>query len=232
MLFQDTLKELRKKKGISQYDLADALNISRSVIAKWETGLTLPSEESIRLLMDYFNVSREELFKNEETETIIVKKNVSISKMKKLIISLSSALVVLIITTIILFTSLMPKSLSKQLDKLGNLEDVKISLYEVSTGERYYLDPDEENIQDKALAMLDTIEYRLYSKNKLVEPAWLGAYTITLEGDITIHINVTHIIVDGNNRAVKEYTNDTFYRVIDLLISSESIEVTDEDFYQ
>ena len=232
MLFQDTLKELRKKKGISQYDLADALNISRSVIAKWETGLTLPSEESIRLLMDYFNVSREELFKNEETETIIVKKNVSISKMKKLIISLSSALVVLIITTIILFTSLMPKSLSKQLDKLGNLEDVKISLYEVSTGERYYLDPDEENIQDKALAMLDTIEYRLYSKNKLVEPAWLGEYTITLEGDITIHINATHIIVDGNNRVIKEYTNDTLFKVIDLLISSESIEVTDEDFNQ
>ena len=192
MLFQDTLKELRKKKGISQYDLADALNISRSVIAKWETGLTLPSEESTRLLMDYFNVSREELFKNEETETIIVKKNVSISKMKKLIISLSSALVVLIITTIILFTSLMPKSLSKQLDKLGNLEDVKISLYEVSTGERHYLDPSEENIQDKTLAMLDTIEYKLYSKNKLVEPAWLGEYTITLEGDITIHIKATH----------------------------------------
>ena len=232
MLFQDTLKELRKKKGISQYDLADALNISRSVIAKLETGLTLPSEESIRLLMDYFNVSREELFKNEETETIIVKKNVSISKMKKLIISLSSALVVLIITTIILFTSLMPKSLSKQLDKLGNLEDVKISLYEVSTGERHYLDPSEENIQDKALAMLDTIEYKLYSKNKLVEPAWLGEYTITLEGDITIHINATCIIVDGNNRVIKEYTNDTLFKVIDLLISSESIEVTDEDFNQ
>ena len=72
MLFQDTLKELRKKKGISQYDLANDLNISRSVIAKWKTGLTLPSEESIRLLMDYFNVSREELFKNKETETIVI----------------------------------------------------------------------------------------------------------------------------------------------------------------
>ena len=232
MLFQDTLKELRKNKGISQYDLANALNISRSVIAKWETGLTLPSEESTRLLMDYFNVSREELFKNEETETIIVKKNVSISKMKKLIFSLSSALVVLIITTIILFTSLMPKSLSKQLDKLGNLEDVKISLYEVSTGERHYLDPAEENIQDKALVMLDTIEYKLYSKNKLVEPAWLGAYTVILEGDVTIYINATFLIVDGNNRAIKEYTNDTLFKVIDLLISSDSIEVTDEDFNQ
>ena len=65
------------------------------------------------------------MFKNEETETIIVKKNASISKMKKLIISLSSALVVLISTTIILFTSLMPKSLSKQLDKLGDLMMLK-----------------------------------------------------------------------------------------------------------
>ena len=220
MLFQDTLKELRKNKGISQYDLADALNISRSVIAKWETGLTLPSEESTRLLMDYFNVSREELFKNEETETIIVKKNVSILKMKKLIISLSSALVVLIATTIILFTSLMPTSLSKQLDKLGDFNDVKISLKETSTGEMYYLDPSEENIQDKALAMLDTIEYKLYSKNKLVEPAWLGEYTVILEGDITIHINAVYIIVDGNNRTVKEYTNDTIHRVIDLLIQN------------
>lgn len=33
MLFQDKFKELRKEKNISQYDLAEALNISRSVIA-------------------------------------------------------------------------------------------------------------------------------------------------------------------------------------------------------
>lgn len=58
MLFQDKLKELRKKNDISQYDLANTLNISRSVIAKWEAGITFPSEESTRLLMDYFNVSR------------------------------------------------------------------------------------------------------------------------------------------------------------------------------
>ena len=102
MNWSKLIKELRKKNGISQYDLANALNISRSVIAKWEAGITLPSEESTRLLMDYFNVSREELFKNEETETIIVKKNVSISRMKKLIISLSSAIGILITITIIL----------------------------------------------------------------------------------------------------------------------------------
>ena len=51
MLFQDKLKELRKNKNISQYDLAKELNISRSVIAKWETGRSLPSDESLDLLI-------------------------------------------------------------------------------------------------------------------------------------------------------------------------------------
>ena len=232
MLFQDTLKELRKKKGISQYDLADALNISRSVIAKWETGLTLPSEESTRLLMDYFNVSREELFYNEETETIIVKKNVSISKMKKLIISLASSLAVLIITLVVVLTSVMPKSLSKQLDKLGDFNDVKISLYDVGTGETYFLDSNETSIHDKTLSLLDAMEYKFYPKYKIVEPAWLGSYTITLEGDITIHINEAYLIIDGENRTVKEYTVNNINKVIDLLISSDSIEFMDENFNQ
>ena len=58
MLFQVRLKELRKTKGISQYDLADALNVSRSVIAKWETGLTLPNDENLKILSDFFGVSR------------------------------------------------------------------------------------------------------------------------------------------------------------------------------
>lgn len=38
MLFKDKLKELRRERGISQYDLEEDLNISRSVIVKWETG--------------------------------------------------------------------------------------------------------------------------------------------------------------------------------------------------
>jgi len=231
MLFQDKLKELRKKKDISQYDLADALNISRSVIAKWETGITLPSEESTRLLMDYFNVSREELFENEETETIIVRKNVSISKLKKVIISLSAALVILIAITIILYTSLTPKSLSKQLDKLGDFAAVKIYLYDENTGITHYLNPDEENFKDKALALLDTVEYKLYSKKAAV-PEWIGSYTIVLEGQIKIEINYAYLTIDGKNRYVKEYTSNTVNKVIDLLISSEGITLTDEDFSQ
>ena len=124
MFFRDRLKELRKNKGISQYDLADALNISRSVVAKWETGLTLPSEESTELLMKYFNISKEELFKNQETEIIIVEKNVSISNMKKIIVSLFIALLVLITTIILLVSFLKPIKTSEGLEyeyfKAGN----------------------------------------------------------------------------------------------------------------
>jgi hypothetical protein len=155
-----------------------------------------------------------------------------VKSMKKLIISLLSLLVILTVTSIILFVSLMPKKLSKDLDKLGDFDDVKIYLHEESTEEKHYLDHNEGNIYHEVLSMLDTIEYKVYSKNKLVDPAYIGEYTITLEGDITIYINASYIIVDGNNQTVKEYTSDTIYKVIDLLISSESIEVLDENFNQ
>lgn len=104
MLFQDKLKQLRKNKNISQYDLANDLNISRSVVAKWETGLTLPSEESILLLMNYFNVSRDELLVDNENEKILVNKNVFISKMKRVIIFLICSLFVVIIVLVIVGT--------------------------------------------------------------------------------------------------------------------------------
>lgn len=102
MLFQDTLKELRKKKGISQYDLADALNISRSVIAKWETGLTLPNEDNINILCEYFDVTKEELMGNFEDQEIITNKNKKLSLFKKIIFILSSLLLITIITIIVL----------------------------------------------------------------------------------------------------------------------------------
>ena len=96
MLFQDTLKELRKNRGISQYDLANDLHISRSVIAKWETGLTLPNEENINILCEYFNVTKEYLMGNFEYQELITNKNKNISLFKKIIFVLASLLIVTI----------------------------------------------------------------------------------------------------------------------------------------
>ena len=42
MLFAETLKKLRMEKGFSQRDLADLVYVTRSTIARWETGSRLP----------------------------------------------------------------------------------------------------------------------------------------------------------------------------------------------
>ena len=61
MDFSHKLKELRQARGISQAELAEALHVSRSAVAKWENGLGMPSEESLSVLANYFAVSKEEL---------------------------------------------------------------------------------------------------------------------------------------------------------------------------
>ena len=55
MNFADKLKELRQEKGISQAKLAEDIFISRSAIAKWENGLGIPNEDSLKLLAEYFD---------------------------------------------------------------------------------------------------------------------------------------------------------------------------------
>lgn len=40
MQFRDKLFQLRKKSGMTQTELAEALNVSRQAISKWEMGVS------------------------------------------------------------------------------------------------------------------------------------------------------------------------------------------------
>lgn len=51
------LKELRKKKGISQLRLATALNTTQNTISRYETGEREPGISELIKIADYFNVS-------------------------------------------------------------------------------------------------------------------------------------------------------------------------------
>lgn len=53
----DNLYNYRKKKGISQEELADKLNVSRQTVSLWETGQTFPSTEKLILLSEILDVS-------------------------------------------------------------------------------------------------------------------------------------------------------------------------------
>lgn len=70
-MLKDKLKELREQKGLSQYELADKIFVSRSTIAKWENGLGMPGKASLESLCDFFEISKEELLKEDDPEIII-----------------------------------------------------------------------------------------------------------------------------------------------------------------
>ena len=55
-MFQDNLKALRKKKGITQEELAARLNVVRQTVSKWEKGLSVPDAELLIRLAEILEV--------------------------------------------------------------------------------------------------------------------------------------------------------------------------------
>ena len=49
MNLADRIQQLRKRKGISQEELADRIGVSRQAVSKWESGQTSPDLEKIVL---------------------------------------------------------------------------------------------------------------------------------------------------------------------------------------
>ncbi|WP_312371094.1 DNA (cytosine-5-)-methyltransferase [Lachnoclostridium sp.] len=55
------IAQLRKRKGVSQQELADFLGVTFQSVSKWETKTTLPDITLLPLIADYFQVSVDEL---------------------------------------------------------------------------------------------------------------------------------------------------------------------------
>lgn len=67
----ETIKRLRRERGITQETLADYMNVSTPAVSKWERGETLPDITMVLPLASYFGVSADELLgfdaaKNEQ----------------------------------------------------------------------------------------------------------------------------------------------------------------------
>jgi len=67
ILFGQTLKHLRKSRGLTQTQLAERLNLSQSQIKNWETDRFQPDLETLISIASFFNVSLDVLvgFSNE-----------------------------------------------------------------------------------------------------------------------------------------------------------------------
>ena len=60
-ILNENIRELRIAQGISQVDLARALNVSKQCVSNWENDNVLPSIEMLVRLADHFGVSTDSL---------------------------------------------------------------------------------------------------------------------------------------------------------------------------
>ncbi|MBQ5592737.1 MAG: helix-turn-helix transcriptional regulator [Clostridia bacterium] len=73
----EKLQALRKGRGLTQEELAQALFVSRTAVSKWESGRGYPSIESLKDISVFFSVSIDELLSGEKLISIAEKENKS-----------------------------------------------------------------------------------------------------------------------------------------------------------
>lgn len=67
----DRLKDLRSQKGVNQDQAAEACNMSRVALARYETGTRVPRAENAARLADYYGVTVDYLLGRDDTPASI-----------------------------------------------------------------------------------------------------------------------------------------------------------------
>lgn len=75
--FHEKLQELRKSRGLTQEELAEALFVSRTAISKWESGRGYPSIDSLKEISKFFSATIDDLLSGEKLISIAEKENKS-----------------------------------------------------------------------------------------------------------------------------------------------------------
>ena len=75
MEFGEKLQALRKSRGLTQEELAEALFVSRTAVSKWESGRGYPSIDSLKELSGFFSVSIDDLLSGDKLISIAQKEH-------------------------------------------------------------------------------------------------------------------------------------------------------------
>lgn len=93
MTLGQKLKEIRKKFGLSQEQLAEIMNVSRQAITKWENDAGIPDVRNLQELSKIFNVTVDYLLNNENKLPVLsMRKVLDKNKYKNKISSYSQIL--------------------------------------------------------------------------------------------------------------------------------------------
>ena len=84
MTLAEKLNEARRQSGLSQEQLAEKLSVSRSAIAKWESGKGMPDVENLKATAKLLNVSVDYLLNDGEAKDIIqIKEAINLDEYEK-----------------------------------------------------------------------------------------------------------------------------------------------------
>ena len=75
MSIGEKLLELRKKKGLSQEEVAYQLNVTRQTISKWETDQSTPDFDKIAPLCELYEISADELLTGKINTSEVLENN-------------------------------------------------------------------------------------------------------------------------------------------------------------
>ena len=67
-MLSKNLKIFRKRKGLTQENVAEALNVVRQTISKWEKGISVPDADMLIKLAEILDVSVSELIGSDVTD--------------------------------------------------------------------------------------------------------------------------------------------------------------------
>lgn len=139
MELNEKLAALRKKKGLSQAELAEAIKVSRQAISRWEVGTAIPSVDNLMWLSKFYQISMDELMgaatddkqlRNEEQQTTSNKPVPVFSK--KIAISLCVIVIFIGVAVWIIFSI----NKSQENDKMSPVSIGELDSYDINSLEQ------------------------------------------------------------------------------------------------
>ena len=100
MKFNEKLVKLRKEAGLSQEELGNKLNVARQTVSKWELGETTPEMDKLVKMSEIFNITLDELIKEENVNEKI--NNTNSQKLAGLVIKILKGIGIFLITLLII----------------------------------------------------------------------------------------------------------------------------------
>ena len=101
MKLGDKILNLRKKKGLSQEQLGEKIDVTRQTISNWELGETQPNPDQLKLLSKELNISIDELLDND-IKSVLEEKVSNTEQLAGLILKIIKIFVIFVITVFIL----------------------------------------------------------------------------------------------------------------------------------